>query len=425
MNSPPEVPPSDPDAKQRGDDGYLSVVHAADLTPTEVFPASKRPKPRSRVEPSLRGHSGLLVVCITGTLIESVLVGLLGPRAALALAPQATAIAPYGVFHDTRWLLVYSHSWLTFGVESAAFLLIRGALTAWTVRLAWPYDADRRRLRVLLARGISFTAAAAFLLMFSSSLLVGRAVTSVSYLFFTAVPVVLFIALLIQHGPVSAWWRTHPSWRTVGWAALAFAVLTLGGAAIAASPWPLAIVFAAAVGLFNAWAWLGIVRAIAQRPSRRFVPIAPVGIAAVVAVVLVGAVIGVQLETAKHVIARRPPPPPASPTTGRPVLVVTGFDSHWHGGDELALGPGFVQRRFSYAGLDATDQPLKFHGPDTDRALPELIHMMDVQVRAFSGQTGQPIDIVSDSEGSLISKIYLLVHPDAPVRTLVLTSPLV
>src|SRR3954449_6742157 len=103
MNSPPEVPPSDPDAKQRGDDGYLSVVHAADLTPTEVFPASKRPKPRSRVEPSLRGHQGLLVVCITGTLIESVLVGLLGPRAALALAPQATAIAHAGADHGQPW----------------------------------------------------------------------------------------------------------------------------------------------------------------------------------------------------------------------------------------------------------------------------------------------------------------------------------
>src|SRR3954451_852517 len=332
MNSPPEIPPSDPDAKQRGDDGYLSVVHGANLTPTEVFPASKRPMRRSRVEPSLRGHRGLLVVCITGTLVESVLVGLLGPRAALALAPQATAIAPYGVFHDTRWLLVYSHSWLTFGVESAAFLLIRGALTAWTVRLAWPYDADRPRFHVLLTRGITFTAAAAVLLMFSSSLLVGLAVTSVSYLFFTAVPVALFIALLIQHGPVSAWWRTHPSWRTVGWAALAFAVLTLGGATIAASPWPLGIVFAAAVGLFNAWAWLGITRALALRPSRRFVPIAPVGVAAGIALLLVGVLISVQLETAKHQIARPPAAPVATaPASGQPLMVITGFDSHWHG----------------------------------------------------------------------------------------------
>jgi hypothetical protein len=105
--------------------------------------------------------------------------------------------------------------------------------------------------------------------------------------------------------------------------------------------------------------------------------------------------------------------------------VITGFDSHWHGGDLLDFGPGFDQRRFSYAGLDNGGQPLKFEGADTDRPLPELVRMMDAQVRALSRQTGQPVAIVSDSEGALIAKVYLMVHPDAPVRALVLTSPLV
>jgi hypothetical protein len=324
-----------------------------------------------------------------------------------------------------RWLLVYSHSWLTVGLESAGFLLVRGALTAWTVQLAWPVDAERPRFRVLLLRALMFTTAAAVLLMFSSSLMVGLAVTSVSYLFFTAVPVVLFIALLINHGPVSPWWRTHPTWRTVGWALLSFAVLTLGGAAIAAVPWPIAIVGGIAVGLFNAWAWLGTTRALALRPSTRFVPIAPLGIAAVVAVVLVGAVIAVQLETAKHRIHRPSRPTATSSVLGEPVMVITGFDSHWHGDDLLDLGAGFDQRRFSYAGLDGSGQPLKFEGSDTDRPLGELVQMMDAQVRAFAGQTGQSIAIVSDSEGALVSKVYLMVHPDAPVRALVLTSPLV
>jgi hypothetical protein len=50
---------------------------------------------------------------------------------------------------------------------------------------------------------------------------------------------------------------------------------------------------------------------------------------------------------------------------------------------------------------------------------------MDVQIRAFAEQTGRAVDIVSDSQGALVSKVFLLVHPDAPVRTLVLTSPLV
>jgi hypothetical protein len=114
-----------------------------------------------------------------------------------------------------------------------------------------------------------------------------------------------------------------------------------------------------------------------------------------------------------------------APGTGQPVLVITGFDSHWHGGDELDFGSGFVQERFSYAGLDARGQPLIFHGPDTDQPLPKLVALLDAQVRAFAEQRGAPVDIVSDSEGSLVAKVFLLVHPDAPVRTLVLTSPLV
>jgi hypothetical protein len=400
-------------------------VRSANLTPTQAVSPRIGYESTAGSEPSLRLHTGLFALCIGGALLESVLVGLLGPRSALPLSPQATATAPYGVFHDLRWLLVYSHSWLTVGLESAGFLLVRGALTAWTVHLAWPHDAARPSVAVLLRRSITFTAAASVLLLFSSSLLVGLAVASVSYLFFTAVPVVLLVALLIHHGPVSPWWHTHPRWRTVGWAALTFVVLTLGGAAIAASPWPLAIVCTGAVGAFNAWAWLGTTRAIALRPSRRFVPIAPVGIVAVSATVVVGAVIAVQLETAVHHIRKPAAPPPTSSASGQPVLVITGFDSHWHGGDDLDLGPGFVQRRFSYAGLDSAGQPRQFHGSDTDRPLPQLVQMMDVQVRTLARQTGQQVDIVSDSEGSLVSKVYLMVHPDAPVRTLVLTSPLV
>jgi hypothetical protein len=294
-----------------------------------------------------------------------------------------------------------------------------------SVQLAWPYDAERPSFLTVLRRALTFTAAAGILLTFSSSLLVGLAVTSVSYLFFAAVPVALLIALLIHHGPVATWWHARPRLRTIGWAALSFVVLTLSGAVMSATPWPAGIVFAAAAGLFNAWAWLGITRALALRPSRRFVPIAPLGIAAVIALVLVGVLISVQLETAQRKIERSPTASGAAPASGQPLLVITGFDSHWHGGDALDFGPGFDQRRFSYAGLDASGQPLIFHGPDTDQPLPTLVHLLDTEVRTFAGQTGQPVDIVSDSEGALVAKVYVLSHPDAPVRSLVLTSPLV
>jgi hypothetical protein len=70
-------------------------------------------------------------------------------------------------------------------------------------------------------------------------------------------------------------------------------------------------------------------------------------------------------------------------------------------------------------------RPAPFVGSDTDKPLPDLVHLMDEQVHAFAQQSGRPIDIVSDSEGALVAKVFLLVHPDAPVRRLVLTSPLV
>ena len=352
-------------------------------------------------------------------------VGWLGPIPALALAPQATAPAPWAVFHDLRWLLVYTHSWLTVALEFLAFVIVRGGITAWTVWLAWPHDRDRPSFLTMARRAVTFTIAAAILLTFSASLLVGLAVASVSYLFFASVPVALLLALLLHHGPVVDWWRVGPTLRTVGWAGLSFLVLTLGGAGMAVSPWPLSIVVAASVGLFNAWAWLGITRALAMRKSRRFVPLAPIGIAAVAAVVIFGVVIAVQLQTATHGVPSAAERSTADDGTGQPVLVITGYDSHWRGGDRLDFGPGLVQRRFSYAGMTPARRPAVFDGPDTDKPLPELVHLMDEQVRAFAKQAGGRIDIVSDSQGALVAKVYLLVHPEAPVRRHVLTSPLV
>jgi hypothetical protein len=392
---------------------------------TPNLTAERLSRHRGLQEPNLRAHQGLVLLCITGAVVEAVFVGWLGPRPALALAPQATAPAPWAVFHDLRWLLVYTHSWLTVGLESLAFVVVRGGLTAVTVWLAWPQDRDRPSFVTLARRAVTFTIAAAVLLTFSASLLVGLAVISVSYLFFASVPVALLLALLLHHGPVVDWWRAGPTLRTVGWAALTFVMLSLGGAAIAVSPWPLSIVVAAAAGLFNAWAWLGITRALALRESRRFVPLAPIGIAALAAVVIIGVVVAVQLQTARHGIADATASSTADNGTGQPVLVVTGYDSHWRGGDSLDFGPGLVQRRFSYAGMTPTGRPAVFTGRDTDKPLPELVHLMQQQVQAFAQETGRRIDIVSDSQGALVAKVFLLVHPDAPVRVHVLTSPLV
>ena len=83
-------------------------------------------------------HWPLLVLCVLPPVVESVFVLLLIPGSYPTLAPQASAVAPFGVFHDLRWLSVYANSWPIFCTLAGATLVARGVLTALSVRLAWP-----------------------------------------------------------------------------------------------------------------------------------------------------------------------------------------------------------------------------------------------------------------------------------------------
>src|SRR6266540_1367896 len=150
-------------------------------------------------------------------------------------------------------------------------------------------------IEVGLLWGVGLTSAlvSAVLLMPWVGLLFGLAVMPVSWLFFVAVPPVLAVGLLIHHGVVRAGWSA-PAARTTGWVALTFAVLTLSGAALSASPAGLRLPVAAAAGLFNAWAWNGIVNVLALAPQvpRRAVPLVPIALVLLLAVVAVGAGLG-------------------------------------------------------------------------------------------------------------------------------------
>src|SRR6266540_2809869 len=181
-------------------------------------------------ESSLWSRPGLLAVCIALPMIEVGLLWGVGLTSALGIAPSVTAPVPFATFHDLRWLMVYHRSWLGFAVEALALLAFRGVLTALLVRLAWP------------------------------------------------------------GGVVRAGWSA-PAARTTGWVALTFAVLTLSGAALSASPAGLRLPVAAAAGLFNAWAWNGIVNVLALAPQvpRRAVPLVPIALVLLLAVVAVGA----------------------------------------------------------------------------------------------------------------------------------------
>ena len=212
---------------------------------------------------SLRAHPGLLVLAVGLPVLEALILGAIGTPAAQALAPQATAPAPFGVFHDLRWLLVFHPSWVAFAFELVALVAFRSGLTVLLVRAAWPRGMEPPARMRLIGGSVVFTLVSAMVLAPFAALLLGAAVVSLSWLFFVAVPSLLGVAALLHHGAVlPTWWREQPPGRTVRWVLFTFLVLTATSAVVVLTPAPLRPLAAGAAGLFNAWAWFGIVHAL-------------------------------------------------------------------------------------------------------------------------------------------------------------------
>jgi hypothetical protein len=114
----------------------------------------------------------------------------------------------------------------------------------------------------------------------------------------------------------------------------------------------------------------------------------------------------------------------AGGAAGRPVLLVSGYGSRYTGQDN-GIDTWTEERRFSYQGLDANGRPLPYQEVDTYQDVSRSVALMDRQVDAFDADVDGPVTIVAESEGALVAKAYLMSHPDAPVDTLVLLSPLV
>ena len=387
--------------------------------------------------PSLGAHPGLIVLAVALPLIEALILGVIGASGTQALAPQASAPAPFGVFHDLRWLLVFHPSWHAFALELAALIVVRSAITALLLRAAWPIGKPAPGPLQLAAGSVAFTLVSALVLLPFAALLLGMAIVSLSWLFFIAVPSVLGVAALLHHGAVvPTWWRERPPGRTVAWVLLSFVVLTMASAVVVLMPAPLRLPAVGAAGLFNAWAWHSIVHTLScGRSARRFMPVAPLGVAALVGVIILGVSVGfsvtsrsTQLARAGHVTtaagAAAGTGSAVNATAGRPVLLVSGFGSRYDGQDD-GIGAWADERRFSYRGVDGDGAPLPYQDADTFQDVSRSVALMAHQVEAFRADVQQPVTIVAESEGALIAKAYLMSHPDAPVDTLVLLSPLV
>jgi len=110
-----------------------------------------------------------------------------------------------------------------------------------------------------------------------------------------------------------------------------------------------------------------------------------------------------------------------------PVLEIAGFGS-WCCGQNRALAkalPGTVVQQFSYLGTNSHGQPLPYGPKAGNMPLPVLGDRIAAQVQRLHSQTGKPVDIVAESEGTLGVDAMLARHPHTPVGSVVLLSPIV
>jgi alpha-beta hydrolase superfamily lysophospholipase len=370
----------------------------------------------------------LIALTVGLPVAEAVVLLLLDIPSGFSVAPQVTAVGPFGAFHDLRWLFVFHGSILSFALGLATLVVLRSLLTALVVLAAWPSGVERPSLGVALVRSAVVTFAAVVLLSPWVTLLFGAAVVPLSWVFFAAVPPAIATILLIHHGGIDGeWWRRLPPLRSAGWAGLTFVVLSLAALSVAGRSDPSVFLIIAAVGVFNAWVWHHSVRTIVlglPARRRRMVPVTAVVIVAMLVVVVGGTRLGfaafasedpggeAQIEADKG---------------GPTVLLVAGFASGCceEAADLAAAGPEMTVEQFSYVGIDDQGRPVAHPGMATDADIADLAVLMNAQVAALAQRHGEPVAIVAESEGALVTIAFLNRYPDSSVDRLVLLSPIV
>ncbi len=403
-------------------------------------------------------HRGLIAFAAGGAFAQACLLTALAP-AARPLAPQITALPPLAVFHDLRWLFGYNRSLGGFLLTYAALLLARAAVSTVMIRLAWPRHLPAPAWGGTFARCTVFTAVASALLSPVVTLLFGVSLLPFSWPYFAALPVMLLIMIALAHGGMlGSWWRTLPPARAVGWLLASFLVLSAAAAAIGSLGTAAAVAVSALAGLVNARAWYGVAAAVSRQPvpgadlraraRRRRVrvpalpaPVAPLA-AAVALALLVGGTRLVFVVAGTTPLAGGPAAVPsraaimaassvpgsdAPGTLTSAVLVIPGFGSSccYPSESRDLIGPVALVRPFSYVGFDARGRPLPYGLDATDLPLSVLGDRIAQQVWVLHRETGRPVDIVAESEGTLGVYAMLARHPDVPVRAVVLLSPII
>ncbi len=403
-------------------------------------------------------HRGLILFAAGCAAGEAALLCAVAP-AARPLAAQVTAVPPLAVFHDLRWLFGFQQSWPTFALLLAGLIVARSALNAVLALLAWPADRPRPAARDAVGAAVTLTMVACLLLSPIVALSVGVAILPFSWPYLAALVVMLLISAPLSHGGIStSWWRTLPPFRAVCWLLLDFALLSLAAAATGRLPVAAAIPVAGLAGVANARAWFGVVQAAARKAARQPAaawPLLRLPLAPLAAVLSIALVIG--MTRLAFVVGRGPrqvgveaaaiqaggagaagPSAPAGPLPGHgtgaghrhqrdPVLVILGFGSACCGGARSvqSVAPGAYLQQFSYRGLNMAGQPLPHGSGASNLPLPELGDRIAAQVQRLHQETGRPVDIIAESEGTLGVDAMLATRRDLPLGSVVMMSPIV
>jgi hypothetical protein len=407
-------------------------------------------------------HRGLILTAAGGAVVEGSLLTLLAPNAR-SVAPQVTALPSLAAYHDLRWLFTDTQSWLWFSGLVAAVLVVRAALDVTLLRLAWPRGLPAPRASRAFVSCAALTLLAWVLLSPATTLAFGVAVLPFSWPFLAAFPIMLGIVAALSHGGlITAWWRRLPSPRAVLWLLGSFAAATVAGAVITHLSTGEALVVAALAGLVNARAWYGLAVLAARLQPRSHesvpakmlfsLPYAPIAAVMVVALVVgvarllftgtiqlpispassaapaaVLAGTGTEAGYAAGPQASSSPAAAEAPATASAVLVVGGWGSSCCDAANglRAVLPGVPVRQFSYVGLNAKGRPIPSGATADDLPLPVLGDRIAAQVRALHAASKQPVAIVAESEGTLGVYAMLARHPELPVSSVVLLSPIV
>lgn len=424
-------------------------------------------------------HRGLIAFSAGGAMAEATVLSFLAPSAR-PLAPQVTALPPLAAYHDLRWLFAFNQSWLDFTTVLVVLVVVRAAVDAVLIQLAWPRQADpavpnlaRPRFLTCVVSCIVLTVLVGMVLSPVVTLMFGVALLPFSWPYLAAVPILLGTAVALSQGGVGqAWWRRLPPARTAAWVLATFLILSLAPALMTHLDTAGIVAVAGLAGVLDARAWYGLTAAAVRRSAEKplhpwhwratlqqirrslrgrtsWVPMAPLAAVMVLALV-VGATrlaftgtvrfahgtseVAASADEAAGLIMSpgwdQGGGPGQTVTAARPegaVLVVEGFGSSCcHAADGLrAAEPGMLVRQFSYRGLNAAGQPIPYGPAAGNLSIQALGDRMATQVEKLSQQAGGPVDVVAESEGTLGLYAMLARHPHVPVKSVTLLSPIV